>query len=329
MIVAVPVARYGHVYSNPFRARRFAAIIHTLAQRLSHGRVTDALLAWYFVLVWGSGFLATKLGLQHAPPFTFLAIRFAFGIACLVPIVLVMRPRGIRSREELAHIVIAGCLMHVVHLGGSHYTQYLGLSAGMTAVLLSVQPLLTGLIAARWLGEPLAPRQWLGIAVGLAGVALIVWHKIDVREATLGSLVAVTVSLAGVTAGTLYQRAFCPLVDLRTAALVQFVATFVVLVPLAWLFEDVVVVWSWALAGAIVFLVIGASILAVNALHVLMRRGQAARVSSLLYLTPIIAVVLELALFGVVPSALSVFGIAVTTLGVALVVWPAKSARQA
>ena len=292
-----------------------------MAPFLTRSRWFETALAWYFVTVWGSGFLATKIGLQHAAPFTFLTLRFAVGIAFLVPIVLIMRPRWPASGRELVHVVVAGLLMHAVHLSGSHYTQYLGVSAGITALILSAQPLITAWIASRWMGERLAPRQWTGIAVGLAGVALIVWHKVDVREATAASLLAVSISLAGVTAGTLYQRVFCPLVDLRSASLVQFAATILVLAPLAWAFEDGTVRWSWALAGSILFLVIGASILAVSALHLLMRRGQATRVTSLIYLTPIFAVGLELAMFGVVPSALSVAGIAVTCLGVALVTW--------
>jgi drug/metabolite transporter (DMT)-like permease len=297
-------------------------------QTSSKGRWAEAALAWYFVAVWGSGFIATKVGLQHAAPFTFLTLRFAFGIACLVPIALVAQPQWPRSRRELTHVVVAGLLMHAVHLGGSHYTQYLGMSAGITAVLLSIQPLLTALIAARWMGETLDRRQWAGIAIGLMGVALVVWHKVDVREAPLGSLVAVAIALFGVTAGTLYQRTFCPIVDLRAAAVVQFACTLVVFAPLAWLFEDTHVMWSWSLAGAVVFLVIGASILGVNALHLLMRRGQAARVASLIYLTPVFAVVLELLMFGVVPSALSIFGIAITSLGVALVAWRRRPPRS-
>jgi len=281
----------------------------------------SAALAWYFVTVWGSGFIATKVGLQYAPPFTFLTLRFLFGLACLVPILLITRPRFPGSRAELSHVVVAGLLMHAVHLGGSHYTQYLGMSAGITALILSAQPLITALIAVRWMGERLALRQWAGVAIGLAGVALIVWHKVDVREATAGSLVAVTVALAGVTAGTLYQRIYCPLVDLRSATFVQFIVTIAVLAPLAWWVEGFTVNWAWPMVGSIVFLVIGASILAVSALHTLMRRGQATRVTSLLYLTPIFAVALELAMFGVLPSALSLFGIAVTCLGVALAAW--------
>lgn len=292
-------------------------------------RAYESLLAWYFVIVWGSGFLATKIGLQHAAPFTFLSLRFIFGLLCLIPIVLIVRPRWPAGRGEVGHIVVAGLLMHAVHLGGSHYTQYLGMSAGITAVLLSIQPLLTAVIAGRWMGERLSARQWLGIAIGLAGVTLIVWHKIDVREATAGALIAVTVSLIGVTAGTLYQRVFCPAVDLRAASFIQFAGTLAVLAPLAWLIEGTVVRWSWTLAAAIVFLVIGASILGVNAFHTLMRRGQATKVTSLIYLTPIIAVALELAMFGVVPTAISLTGIVITCLGVAMVSWRAGAARRA
>jgi drug/metabolite transporter (DMT)-like permease len=296
-------------------------------QMSSERRWLEPAVAWYFVAVWGSGFVATKIGLAHAPPFTFLSLRFAFGLACLVPIALIVKPRWPRSARELGHVIIAGLLMHAVHLGGSHYTQYLGMSAGITAVLLSIQPLLTAMIAARWMGEKLTRRQWAGIVIGLLGVALVVWHKVDVREARIGSLIAVAISLFGVTAGTLYQRTFCPLVDLRAAAVVQFACTLAVLAPLAWLFETAPVIWSWSLAGAIVFLVIGASILGVSALHWLMRRGQAARVASMFYLTPVFAVVPELLIFGIVPSLLSLAGIAVTTLGVALVVLRGRGAR--
>ncbi|HEU4645857.1 MAG TPA: EamA family transporter, partial [Burkholderiales bacterium] len=269
--------------------------------------------------VWGSGYLATKIGIQYAAPFTFLSLRFLFGLACLVPVLLILRPPWPNTPREIAHVIVAGLLMHAVQLSGSHYAQYLGLSAGIVALILASQPLLTAVAARRWLHERLAPRQWTGVALGLAGVLLVVWHKIDVHEMTLGALVAVTVGLLGVTAGTLYQRLFCPTVNLYSAAWVQFAASLLVLAPLAFVVEGARVQWSWALFGAIAFLVIFASIFAVNALHTLMRHGQATKVTSILYLTPIFAVVLEYALFGVVPSGLTVVGIAVTCAGVALV----------
>mgnify|MGYP006175197485 CR=1 FL=1 len=157
----------------------------------------NALLAWYFVAVWGSGYIATKIGLQYAPPFTFLTLRFAFGLLCLAPVVLIWKPRWPASRGELAHLAIAGLLMHAVQLGGSHYAQYLGMSAGVAALVISSQPLFTAFIASRFLSERLRPGQWLGVVVGLAGVALVVWHKVDVREITLGALLGTVVALAG------------------------------------------------------------------------------------------------------------------------------------
>jgi|SRR6185295_9112839 len=281
----------------------------------------NALLAWYFVAVWGAGYVATKIGLQYAPPFTFLSLRFAFGLACLLPLVLLWKPRWPRTGAEWIHLVIAGLLMHAVQLGGSHYAQYLGMSAGVAALIIACQPLVTAVIVSRWMNETLRARQWAGVILGLAGVALVVWHKIDIREVTLGSLVGTLIALTGVTAATLYQRKFSPKADLKAASVVQFAASLLVLAPLALAVEGFQVAWSWKLVAAIAFLVIFASILAVNALHLLMRHGEAARVASMMYLPPVFAVVLEAALFGVVPSGLALAGIAVTCAGVAMTLW--------
>jgi drug/metabolite transporter (DMT)-like permease len=289
-------------------------------------RASSSLLAWYFVITWGSGYLATKLGLQYAPPFTFLTLRFAFGLLLVVPIALAVRPQWPDSPSAWFHVAIAGVLMHAVNLGGSHYAQYLGMSAGIAALVLALQPLVTAMVAAPLLGERLRRPQWIGVALGLIGVALVVWHKIDLNALTGGALFAVAIALAAITAGTLYQRIHCPAVDLRAASVVQFVASFIVLAPLAVWVEDFRYVPAWPMFGAIAFLVIFASILAVNALHTLMRRGEATRVTSLLYLTPIIAVALEWALFSVRPTLLTTIGIAVTCAGVAMVAWrPARS----
>src|SRR5919108_3088284 len=171
---------------------------------------------------------------------------------------------------------------------------------------------MTAIIVSGWMGERLQPRQWAGVVIGLAGVALVVWHKIDIREVTLGSLIGTLVALAGVTAATLYQRRFSPKADLKGAALIQFAASLVVLAPLAAAVEGFPMSWAWPMWLAIAFLVIFASILAVSALHLLMRQGAATRVASMMYLPPVFAVVLEAALFGVVPSAVAFVGIAVT-----------------
>jgi drug/metabolite transporter (DMT)-like permease len=279
----------------------------------------DTLLAWYFVSVWGSGYLATKIGIQYAAPFTFLSLRYALGLLCLAPVLALLRPPWPATPRELGHVVAAGLLMHGVQLSGTHYAQYLGLSAGVVAVILAAQPLLTALVARRWMHERLAPRQWTGVALGLAGVLLVVWHKIDVREMSFAALVAVMTGLLGVTAGTLYQRVFCPTVNLYSAASLQFAASLLVLLPLAFTVEGARVHWTWALLGSIAFLVVFASIFAVNALHTLMRHGQATKVTSILYFTPIFAVILEYLIFDVLPGAITWAGIAITCLGVALV----------
>jgi drug/metabolite transporter (DMT)-like permease len=280
-----------------------------------------ALLAWYFVAVWGSGYVATKVGLQYAPPFTFLSLRFAFGLAFLIPVVLAWRPRWPATPIEWVHLAVAGLLMHAVQLGASHYAQYLGMSAGVTALVISSQPLFTAIIASRWMHARLAPGQWAGVFIGLAGVALVVWHKIDLREVSAGSLAATLIALAGVTAATLYQKSFSPNADLKAAAVVQFGASLAILAPLAVAVEGFPVVWSVELFASIAFLVIFASFLGVSALYVLMRHGEATRVTSMMYLPPIFAVVLEAAMFHVVPSGLTLLGIAVTCAGVAMTVW--------
>ncbi len=279
----------------------------------------DTFLAWYFVLVWGSGYIATKTGLQYAAPFTFLSLRYTFGLLCLLPWLLWARPAWPASRREFLHVCIAGLLMHAINLSGSHYAQYLGMSAGVTALILATQPLLTAIFAHRVSREKLNRLQWLGVLLGLTGVALVVWHKVNINAVTAGSLLAVAVSLAAITVGTLYQRSFCKTADLRSASFIQFGMSLLLVAPLAWQVEGFVVRWSWQLLAAILFLVILASIFAVNALHTLMRRGHAAKVTSLLFLTPIVAVLLEWMMFGVVPTWMSAIGIAVTCAGVALV----------
>jgi drug/metabolite transporter (DMT)-like permease len=197
------------------------------------------------------------------------------------------------------------------------------MSAGITALILATQPLLTALLRMRT--DRLDGRQWTGIAIGLAGVGLVVGHKIDVDAASIGSIGAVSGSLVAITIATLYQRRYCADVDLRSAGLMQFTASAILLAPLAYGVEGFVVRWDWRLFGVIVFLVIGGSILAVNALHTLMRHGVAARVTSMLYLTPIVALFLEWVLYGIVPAPTSIVGVVVTCAGVALVTWQRRT----
>lgn len=284
-------------------------------------RPFDTVLVWYFVLTWGAGYLAVKAALPYAPPFTLLALRFSAGALLMLPVLLIARPAMPATPRALFHVVLAGVLMHALNLGGSHYAQYLGMSAGISALTLSLQPLLTAMISVRWMHERLTRLQWLGVVLGFAGVILIVWHKINVRELSAGALFAVSFALVCITLGTLYQRRFCAGVDLRSGAVIQLGVSAVIMTPLAFAVEGAPVTPSWPLFWSLAYLVILNSILATNVLHTLMRHGEATRVTSLLYLTPIVAVALEAGMFHVIPNVITVCGIFVACAGVGLAAW--------
>ena len=277
------------------------------------------LLSTYFVVIWGAGFVASRVALQYAAPFSYIGIRY--GIAALVSLVAALLARAVwpSSPRQLAHIAVAGLLTHAGYLGGSHYAQFLGMSAGVTALILALQPIVTALIAARWMSERLSQRQQAGVVVGFAGVALVVAQKFDTSAVTPLALACTMWSLLCVTAGTLYQRHFCSETDLRTTVCLHFTATSVVMLPAGLVFEGFRVAWVWPIAATLVYHVLLASIGAYTVFHFLMRRGQATGVTSLLYLTPPVAVICEWLIFGTLPGWLSVLGMAVACAGVAMV----------
>jgi len=286
-------------------------------------------LSTYFVVVWGAGFVATRIALQYAAPFSYIGIRYA---AALVVALLAFGhgARWPQSRRQWGHVAVAGLLSHAGYLGGSHYAQRLGLSAGVTALILALQPLLTAVIVSRWLHERLAAVQRVGIAVGLAGVALVVGERARAGSASVASLVAIVVSLACVTAGTLYQREFCAETDLRAAVCIHFAATAAVMLPLGVVVEHFAVQWNGVLAAALAYHVVLASIGAFSILHLLMRHGQATGVTGLLYLTPPVAALVEWAFFRVAPTPTMWLGMVVACVGVAMTsVFGARSARGA
>jgi len=191
-----------------------------------------AFLSAYFVVVWGAGFVATRVALQYAAPLTYIGVRYT--IAALVPLALALQTRADwpATRAGWGHVAVAGLLSHGGYLAGSHYAQYWGLSAGVTALILALQPLVTALVAARWIGERLTGMQIVGSVVGLVGVGLVVAHNVDLGAVGWPGLAAVTWALACVTAGTLYQRQHAGGIDLRAGVVIHFAATAAVLLPL-------------------------------------------------------------------------------------------------
>ncbi len=276
------------------------------------------LLSTYFVTVWGLGFVATRVALQYAAPFTYLGVRYtlAFVVALAA---FGWRARWPTTRAQWGHAAVAGLLSHAGYLGGSHYAQRWGLSAGVTALILALQPLATALVVSRWLGVRLSRLQMIGVAVGLAGVVLVVAHRVDAAALSLASLLAVGWALACVTAGTLYQRQYCHDLDLRSAVCIHFAATAALMLPLGAVVEGFAIEWNAQIGWTLLYHVVPASIGAYSILHLLLRRGEATGVTSLLYLTPPVAALSEWAIFGVAPSATMWLGMAVACVGVALV----------
>ncbi len=276
------------------------------------------LLSAYFVTVWGAGYVATRIAMQYAAPFTYIGVRYAIAFVVAM-LAFGLRASWPKTPAQWGHVAFAGVLSHAGYLGGSHYAQRWGLSAGVTALILALQPLLTAVVVSRWLHVRLSRLQMLGVAVGLAGVVLVVAHRVDGNAMSTRALVAVAWALACVTAGTLYQRQFCAGVDLRSAICIHFAAAAALMLPLGAAVEGFDILWNWQIAGSLAYHVVPASIGAFSILHLLLRRGEATGVTSILYLTPPVAALVEWAIFGTAPTPTMWLGMVVACVGVAMV----------
>lgn len=275
-----------------------------------------------FVLLWSTGFIGAKFGLPYAPPLKFLLWRFAVVIVLMTGIALAMRatwPRGV----QVLHVAVAGILLQAGYLGGVFAAIGIGMTAGLSALIVSLQPILTA-FAGPLVGERVRGRQWLGFVLGLGGVLMVVWNKLALGVITTESLALTVLALLSITAGTLYQKRWCGAQDLRTQSVVQFIAAGLVLLPLSLAFESRPVVWSGEFIFALGWLVVVLSLGAISLLLLLIRRGAATTVSSLMYLVPAVTAVMAWLMFGETLTLLAVAGMAVAVLGVALVVRPAN-----
>jgi drug/metabolite transporter (DMT)-like permease len=280
------------------------------------------------VLLWSTGFVGAKYGLPYAPPFTFLALRLAIAAVLLALLAAVLRSPRL-TRAQYGRAAVAGSLLHAGYLGGVFYAISLGVPAGVSAVIVSLQPVLTAVLAARVLGERPSARQWLGLVLGVAGVGLVVGPGVVGSSASLpvSGLVACLVALVSGTLGTVYQKRHGDGIPLVWGTAVQYAAATALLVVGAST-EDVSIDWTPHFVGALVWLVLVLSIGAVLLLLLLLRRGTAAGVSSLYYLVPPATAVEAYLLFGERLSALSLVGIGITAVGVALVVVPVRGDRR-
>lgn len=272
-----------------------------------------------FVFLWSTGFVGAKLGLPYAAPATFLSLRFLFVLALMLPLALVLRAPWPATPQQVGHLAIAGLLVQGGYLMGVFSAIDAGMSAGLVSLIVGLQPILTGLAAAPMLGERVSGRQWLGLVLGITGVALVVAQKATLAGLTAFAVAMAVVGLASITVGTLYQKRFCGAFDLRTGSVIQFAAALALLAPMALAFEDRTVKWTGELAFALAWLVVVLSIGAISLLALLIRRGASTKVASLFYLTPPVTALLAYAAFGEALSPLAIVGMAVSVVGVAIV----------
>ncbi len=270
-----------------------------------------------FVLLWSTGFIGARLGLPHIEPLTFLFIRYVAVIVCMLALALATRALWPKTPTEWMHIGVSGLLVHGVYLGGVFIAIHQGLPAGVASLVVSVQPLLTAVGAGMLLGAVVQKRQWAGLVLGLVGVGLVVAGKLGAEFAEQ-ALVPAIVALFGITAGTLYQKRFCPTLDWRTGSVAQFVPTAAITGVLAWLTETGRIDWTAELYFALGWLVFVLSIGAISLLNWLIRHSNAVNVASLFYLVPPCTALFAWILFGDTFSGMALVGMGVTVAGVYL-----------
>lgn len=271
-----------------------------------------------FVLLWSTGFIGAKLGLPYAEPATFLLLRFVLVLALLLPLCLVSRAPWPTPAEAL-HVGVAGVLLQAGYLGGVFGSLHLGMPAGVSALITGLQPVFTALLGGLLLRERTRPGQWLGLALGLAGVMLVVGDRIAVERLTAGAVLLSVLALASITLGTVWQKRHGSAVDLRTGAAIQFAAATVVIAPFAFALETLQVRWSGEFVFALGWLVLVLSLGAIFLLLYLIRHGAATRVSSLFYLVPPTTALIAWPLFGETYTLAAAAGMALGMLAVWLV----------
>ncbi|MET0541273.1 MAG: EamA family transporter [Variovorax sp.] len=272
-----------------------------------------------FVLIWSTGFIVARYGMPYAPPLKFLAVRYALSLLCFGLWVALARVAWPVERRQWLHLAVTGVLMQAGYLGGVWAAVKAGMGSGLIALLVGVQPVLTAV----WMsmhGGAIGRRQWAGLALGFAGLVLVVSRKLGQgAEVSALTMSLALLALLSITAGTLYQKRYVAPCDVRSASAVQLAAALAVTLPFAW-FETDAIVWNAAVAGSMAWSVLALSLGGGSLLYMLIQRGTATAVTSLLYLVPPCTAVMAWLLFDEPITAITLAGIALTAVGVSMVV---------
>jgi drug/metabolite transporter (DMT)-like permease len=275
-----------------------------------------------FVLIWSTGFIVARFGMPHSPPMKFLAVRYILSVICFVVWALAARVALPVGRAQWGHLAVTGLLINAGYLGGVWSAIKLGMGAGLVALLVGLQPVLTAIWVSSQ-GGKVTGRQWGGLALGFAGLAMVVWQKLGHGEVHSTNFLLAMFALISITTGTLYQKRFVKPCDVRTANMVQMGAAFLVTLPLA-LLEAEPMQWTGELAGAMAWSVLALTLGGSSLLYILIQRGAATAVTSLLYLVPPCTAIMAWLLFAEPITVWTIAGMALTAFGVSLVVRAAK-----
>ncbi len=294
------------------------------------GKIVKAIVLRFapfvFVLLWSTGYIGAKFGLPFIEPFTFLAIRLSIAMVLLAVLATVLQQRWLQGLEW-QHASVAGLLLHAGYLGGVFTGIKLGVPAGLSAIIVNLQPVLTSSVAAFLLREKVSSRQWLGLGLGFVGVALAILEKSSNllgQTIAFGGVVAAFVALFSSTAGTIYQKKFAQGIPLLTGTAVQYAASSLVFVMAAFAFEQRRIVWNATLLWTMLWFILVISLGAILLLLWLIRHNSATQVSSLFYLVPPFTAIEAYVLFGEQLGVLAILGLFLTMIGVALVVTERK-----
>ena len=287
-----------------------------ISKRLTRLAITTAPAV--FVLLWSTGFIGARYGLPYIEPLTFLALRIGFAAVIMAAIALLTGARRLNT-NEIGHSLVAGSLMHGLTLGGAFTAISQGIPAGIVALILGLQPIVTSILANRLMDEKIARLQSVGLALGLVGVLLVLHDRNIVLAGSVLGWVASFLSLIGITLGTLYQKRYCGSIDWRTGNLVQYLGAGVLFTLGAFAFETREINWTGELIFALVWLVLVLSIAAVALMYWLIRRSGATGFASLFYLVPVVTALLAYILFDERLDSISILGMLICTGGVALV----------
>lgn len=272
-----------------------------------------------FVLIWSTGFIVARYGMPYAPPLKFLVVRYALSLICFGAWVAAARVAWPSNRSQWLHLAVTGVFMQAGYLGGVWAAVRAGMGSGLVALLVGIQPVLTAI----WLssrGGAISRRQWAGLLLGFAGLVMVVWRKLGQGGEVTGlSMSLALLALLSITIGTLYQKRYVAPCDVRSASMVQLAAALLVSLPFAWLESDAMQ-WNAASLGAMAWSVLALTLGGSSLLYILIQRGSATAVTSLLYLVPPCTAVMAWLLFDEPITVLTVAGIAITAIGVSLVV---------